>query len=131
MLYPIYVHLGDEQHAHGIEFPDFPGCFSAADDWQDIDRMAQAAVECHMAGENRPVPNPTVLEVLANNPRYQGGTWMLIDSDVSKIDPAPQRVNVSLPRYLLSQIDAYAEGQHLTRSGFLAKAAQRAMQENA
>jgi len=36
MLYPIYVHVGDKKHAHGIEFPDFPGCFSAADDWQEI-----------------------------------------------------------------------------------------------
>jgi len=32
MLYPVYVHLGDETHAHGVTIPDFPGCFSAADD---------------------------------------------------------------------------------------------------
>lgn len=32
MLYPIYVHMGDDKHAHGIVFPDFSGCFSAADD---------------------------------------------------------------------------------------------------
>jgi len=36
MLYPVYVQVGDKKHAHGIEFPDFPGCFSAADDWQEI-----------------------------------------------------------------------------------------------
>ncbi len=127
MLYPIYVHVGDEKHAHGIEFPDFPGCFSAADDWQDINRMAQEAVECHMSGENLPVPAPTALEKLAADPEYVGGVWMLVDLDVSRIDPAPQRVNVSLPRFLLSQIDEYAQAHHLTRSGFLAKAAQEAM----
>ena len=33
MLYPVYVHPGDESHAHGVTFPDFPGCFSAADEW--------------------------------------------------------------------------------------------------
>ncbi len=27
MLYPVYVHMGDEDHAHGITIPDFPGCF--------------------------------------------------------------------------------------------------------
>lgn len=127
MLYPIYVHVGDEKHAHGIEFPDFPGCFSAADDWQDINRMAQEAVECHMSGENLPVPAPTALEKLAADPEYAGGVWMLVDLDVNRIDPAPQRVNVSLPRFLLSQIDEYAQAHHLTRSGFLAKAAQEAM----
>ena len=127
MLYPIYVHIGDDKHAHGITFPDFPGCFSAADEWQEINRMAQEAVECHMAGEGLPVPQPTPLEKLAATPEYQGGIWMLVDIDVSKIDPVPQRVNISMPRFLLSQIDEYAQAHHLTRSGFLAKAAQDAM----
>jgi predicted RNase H-like HicB family nuclease len=127
MLYPIYVHVGDKKHAHGIEFPDFPGCFSAADDWQEINRMAQEAVECHMANENLPIPAPTPLEKLAGDRRYKGGVWMLVDLDLSRIDPAPKRVNISLPGSLLSQIDAYAEARHLSRSGFLAKAAQEAM----
>lgn len=127
MLYPIYVHVGDNKTSHGIIFPDFPGCFSAADEWQDIPAMAQEAVECHMAGEGLPVPMPTPLEKLTINPEYEGGVWMLVELDVSRIDPAPQRVNVSLPRFLLSQIDDYAQAHHLTRSGFLAKAAQDAM----
>jgi predicted RNase H-like HicB family nuclease len=128
MLYPIYVQVGDEKHAHGIEFPDFPGCFSAADEWQEINRMAQEAVECHMAAENLPVPAPTALEKLAANPRYEGGVWMLVDLDIARIDPTPKRVNISLPSSLLSRIDEYAQTQHLSRSGFLAKAAQEAMQ---
>jgi len=128
MLYPIYVQVGDEKHAHGIEFPDFPGCFSAADDWQEINRTAQEAVECHMAGENLPVPAPTALEKLAADPRYQGGVWMLVEIDTKRIDSTPQRVNISLPGSLLTQIDEYAQSHHLSRSGFLAKAAVEAMQ---
>ena len=120
MLYQIYVHAGDDKTAHGIIFPDFPGCFSAADEWQNIPAMAKEAVECHMAGEGLPVPDPTPLEKLMASPDYEGGVWMLIELDVSRIDPAPQRVNVSLPRHLLSQIDEYAQAHHLTRSGFLA-----------
>jgi predicted RNase H-like HicB family nuclease len=127
MLYPIYVHIGDEKHAHGIQFPDFPGCFSAADDWQEINRMAQEAVECHMAGEGLPVPAPTALEKLTANQQYEGGVWMLVDLDVRRIDPTPQRVNISLPGSLLTQIDDYAQAHHMSRSGFLAKAAQEAI----
>ena len=40
MLYPVYVHT-DEDTAYGLTFPDFEGCFSAADEMQDIQRMAQ------------------------------------------------------------------------------------------
>jgi predicted RNase H-like HicB family nuclease len=127
MLYPVYIQVGDEGHAHGIEFPDFPGCFSAADDWQAINRMAQEAVECHLAGESKPLPAPTALEILAADSRYEGGVWMLVDLDVARLDPIPKRVNISLPCSLLSQIDEYAQTHHLTRSGFLAKAAQEAM----
>lgn len=127
MLYPAYIQVGDKKHAHGIEFPDFPGCFSAADDWRQINRMAQEAVECHMAGENQPVPAPTDLEKLAADPRYKGGVWMLVDLDLSRIDAAPRRVNISLPGSLLSQIDSYAEARHLSRSGFIAKAVEEAM----
>ena len=55
------------------------------------------------------------------------GVWMLVDLDLARIDPAPKRVNISLPGSLLSQIDDYAQARHLSRSGFLAKAAQEAM----
>ncbi len=127
MLYPVYVHVGNAQYAHGMQFPDFPGCFSAADEWQDIPRMAQEAIECHMAGEDLPLPQATPLEVLAGRPEYTGGAWMLVEIDVSRIDPRPQRVNISLPRHLLAEIDRYASAHRLTRSGFLAEAAQAAM----
>ncbi|MGO3871130.1 MAG: type II toxin-antitoxin system HicB family antitoxin [Alcaligenes sp.] len=31
MLYPLHVHK-DEHSAYGARFPDFPGCFAAADE---------------------------------------------------------------------------------------------------
>jgi predicted RNase H-like HicB family nuclease len=82
MLYPIYVHAGDDQHAHGLILPDFPGCHSAADDWQAIPAMAQEAVECHLAGEPLSVPAPTPLVNLTDYPNYQSGVWMLVDIDI-------------------------------------------------
>ena len=39
------------------------------------------------------------------------------------------RVNVTLPEDILAEIDRYAERRGLTRSGFLARAAKRAMEE--
>jgi predicted RNase H-like HicB family nuclease len=131
MLYPVYVHPGDSVHAHGVTMPDFPGCFSAADDWQDLPRMVQEAVEVWCMGEDLDLPEPTALEKLTSNVEFSGGVWMLIDIDVTKLDTRanqrPVRINVSIPAGLLQEIDNAARAQGATRSGFLAKAARSAM----
>ena len=51
MLYPVYVHVGDSKHAHGVTFPDFPGCFAAADEWADLPAAIQEAVQAHFHGK--------------------------------------------------------------------------------
>ena len=128
MLYPVYVHVGDKKHAHGVTFPDFPGCFSAADSWEDLPAAIQEAVEAHFHGEPDAVPAPTSLEKLTTQPDYQdGGVWLLADIDLSRIDTKPVRLNISLPSNLVQEIDAWTEQNHMTRSGFLAMAAQKVM----
>ena len=127
MLYPVYIHLGDESHAHGASFPDFPGCFTAADRLDDLPKYAQEAVETWFMGENKVLPKASAIEHWADNPDYQGGLWMLVDIDVSKLETKSVRINISLPNALLDEIDNYAKAQGATRSGFLAQAAQKAM----
>lgn len=128
MLYPVYVHVGDGKHAHGVTFPDFEGCFAAADEWADLPSAIQDAVQAHFYGEPDAVPAPTPLEVLAKSPEYVGGVWLLAQVDLSQIDTRPVRLNVSLPANLVQKIDQWATDHHQTRSGFLAKAALQAMQ---
>lgn len=128
MLYPVYVYPGDANTAHGIVFPDFPGCHSAADEWEQIPAMCQEAVEAHFAGESvADVPAPSHLADLQKSNEYTGGVWMLADIDLGKLQAAPVRLNISLPANLVRQIDGYAESHGMTRSGFLAKAAAMAM----
>ena len=127
MLYPVYVHVGDSKNAHGVTFPDFAGCFAAADEWVDLPDAIQEAVQAHFYGEPEAVPAPTALAVLAADPQDSGGVWLLADVDVTRIDTRPVRLNVSLPANLVQQIDSWASAHHMTRSGFLAKAAQEAM----
>lgn len=129
MLYPVYVYPGDAKHAHGITFPDFPGCFAAADHWADVPAAIQDAVQVHFHGEGaQAVPAPTALEKLAADAQYQGGVWLLAEVDLSRIDTSPVRLNISLPANLVEQIDAYARSHGATRSGFLAQAARQAME---
>ncbi len=124
MLYPVYVHVGDERHAHGVTIPDFPGCFSAADEWESLPAMVQEAVEVYCDGEDLEIPKPTPLERLAHDPDYSGGVWMLIDIDVSRLSGKAKRVNITLPARTLAAIDQAAARLGDSRSGLLAKAAQ-------
>lgn len=127
MLYPVYVHLGDERHAHGVTIPDFPGCFTAADDWQDLPKNVQDAIELWCEGQELDLPKPTPLDKLAMDIHYQGGAWLLIDVDTSKLETKSVRLNISLPQGLVTKIDDYAKAHGATRSGFLAQAARLAM----
>lgn len=127
MLYAVYVHLGDEKHAHGVTMPDFPGCFSAADSWEELPAKIQEAVELYFEGEDLEIPRPTPLEELARRPEYEGGVWVMTDIDLSRVRPKAVRLNVTLAQPLVRRIDAYAKAHGESRSGFLARAAQEAM----
>lgn len=127
MLYPVYVYLGDEKHAHGAVIPDFSGCFSGADEWADLPRMIQEAVEVYFEGEDLEIPAPTPLGQVARDPEYVGGIWMLVEIDLTKVNTKSVRVNISLPANLVSKIDVYAQSHHMSRSGFIAQAAAQAM----
>lgn len=126
MLYPLYVHH-DEGSAWGGIFPDIPGCFTAADALADLPRMAQEAVQVHFDGEDMDLPTPSDISVWKDHPEYQDGFWMLVDIDLAQINTKPVRLNISLPAHLVKRIDRAAEAAHMSRSGFLAKAAQQAM----
>jgi hypothetical protein len=127
MFYPVYVHVGDKKHAHGVTIPDFPGCFAAADEWDGIPAAVLEAVQAHVLGDEDAVKAPTPLEALAKSTEYQDGVWMLVDIDLSKIDSRPVRLNISLPSNLVQEIDAWTKEHRMTRSGFIAQAAERAM----
>ena len=125
MIYPAFVHLGDEQHAHGVTLPDFDGCFSAADSYADIPIKIQEALELHFEGENLEIPTPSEIGQLETTGQYSGGVWMLVDIDISKLASKPQRLNVSLPSHIVKKMDEYAAKNHLTRSALIVKATER------
>ena len=122
MLYPAYVHKGDEAHAHGAELPDFPGCFSAADNWEDLPGAIQEAVEVYCEGEDMQVPQPSGIDP----DRDDDGMWIFVDIDLSKLDTTKQRINLSVPTNALQEIDDYASAHGQNRSGFMVQASLQA-----
>ncbi len=79
-----------------------------------------------MAEDNRDIPLPRPLAEHQANPEFAGWMWALVDVDVSLYDGRAEKINITLPRRLLSRID-YAKAHGATRSGFLADAARQAM----
>ena len=117
MLYPVYVYEGNESTAYGAEFPDFPGCFSAADELKDLPANLQEAVEVHYEGEDFEIAVPSRIEDLKG--KYDGGFWMMVEIDLSRLSMKTKRINITMAQNVLSRIDRVTDN----RSRFLTDAA--------
>lgn len=121
MLYPAFVELGDENHAYGVVLPDFPGCFSAADELSQLPARVQEAVELYFDGEDLPLPPPSDVALLRQRPEFNyDGLWMFFDIDTDRLGTC--RFQAQLPAPLLAAIDAHIKTHGGSRSGFLAEA---------
>jgi len=101
MIFPAYVHFGDDEHAHGVTIPDFDGCFTTADDYADVPRNIQDALELFFEEEGIEIPEPSDLNTLASDSHFSDGVWMLVDVDVGGYSSKPQRLSVSLPSHIV------------------------------
>jgi predicted RNase H-like HicB family nuclease len=125
------IHKDAESH-FGVSFPDFPGVATAGIDLDDARAMAEEALAFHIEGlveDGEAIPEPSSLEEIMADPDNRSGVAILIA--VKTEAPKVIRVNVTLPSDILEQIDRYAEAHGLSRSGFLAQAAKKAMVEAA
>ena len=120
MLFPIVIHK-DPESDYSVTIPDMPGCYTAGKTIEAAVANMQDAVECHYSGESV-LPVASSLERWLNDPDYGGGTWVLVDVDLSRLNVKSKRVNITLPENLLYEIDRYATQHNLTRSGLLSVA---------
>lgn len=125
--YTAIIHK-DEDSAYGISFPDIPGCFAAADDWEDVPAKAAEALDLWF--EDAPEVTPSSMGALLkrNDVRAaQADGATLITLPYIQMDGKQERANISMDRGLLRAIDATAKARSMTRSSFLASAARREM----
>lgn len=130
--YPIAIEPGDDKHAWGVVVPDLPGCFSAGDTLDEAIDNAREAIELWLESaldDGNDVPSPGKVAEHRKNPEFEGWLWAVVEVSPALLSTKTVRLNVSLPESLLYRIDNYAKAHHLTRSGFLAKAALDEMRE--
>lgn len=134
MEFPIAIHK-DDGSVYGVTVPDVVGCHSYGDTIEDAIRNAKEAISSHIEtlvelGESVDFTCSSI-EELAAREEFAGAVWALADVDITKLDSKPERINISLPRFVLHKIDTYVEKRHETRSGFIARAALEALAHEA
>lgn len=125
MRYPIYIEK-EKQSDYGVTVPDIPGCFSAGRTCEDALENAQEAILTHIEGlllDNDSIPVPSTIEALREKYKEKDLIWGIVPVDLSLLSKEVKRVNITLPKNVLSKIDTFAEKEGNTRSGLLANAA--------
>ena len=115
----------ERDSAYGLWFPDVEGCFSAADRETDILSNAIEALLLHLEDDEHPharevheiASAPLVAQDLAS------GSYLIAVPFLTAKNRSV-RVNLSLDKGIVDAIDAAARLRGLSRSGFLAEAAQ-------
>jgi predicted RNase H-like HicB family nuclease len=119
----------DEDSAFGVWFPDVEGCFSAGETIEEAVANAAVALRQHVeavesAGRRAPAARP-IDDVLRDEDVAAAVEAGAILFAVPLLADAGRtvRINISLDKSLVDQIDAAATARGLTRSAFLAQAA--------
>lgn len=123
--YTAIVHK-DENSAYGLTFPDLPGAFAAADDWDGIPAAAAEALDLWF--DDMPEVEPASLDAIRKRDDVAAelaAGAVLMPVPFIPADTAVQRVNITIERGLLRAIDETAKLRGMNRSSFLASAARR------
>jgi predicted RNase H-like HicB family nuclease len=132
MRFIIAIEPGDEDHAFGVVVPDLPGCFSAGDTLDEAFENAKEAIDlwCETVIEDGGmIPPGTSLAFHQASAEFVGWVWSVVDVPVERYLEPAEKIDITLPKVLLSRIDDYAKAHGSTRSSFLAHAAQQAMRQ--
>ena len=123
MTYFYAVVHKQEDSAFGVHFPDLPGCFSAADDVEQLVSNACEALELWFEDADENIA-PSSLEDVRNVAAADlaEGAFLVAVPYIRRTG-RQVRANISLDRGMLEAIDRAASERNLTRSAFLADAA--------
>ena len=130
MKFIIAIEPATPNTSFGVVVPDLPGCFSAGDTLDEAVSNAHEAIDlwCETIIEDgNDVPIGKSITVHQADPEFAGWVWAVVDVPVEKYLGPAEKINITVPRLLLSRIDEYARAHGASRSGFLVEAARQAM----
>ena len=126
--YPVVVYK-DPESDYGTEVPDLPGCYSAGTTLSEALEETREAIYAHLEGmakDGEVAPEPSDLSNIQAADDYADAiAFAAVEIDFNKVSVETERVNITLPKWLISSIDA----SEPNRSRFLAEIASKAVQE--
>ena len=116
----------DGNSAYGVQFPDVPGCFSAADDMDDLIRNATEALALWFEDTDVPAARPLseiridkdVADALAEGA-------FLVAVPYIQLTGRSKPTNFTADAGLLDALNATAKARGLTRSAYIADLVRR------
>ncbi len=124
MRYPVAIEPGTDTAAFGVVFPDLPGCFSAGDTLDEALVGAEEAAAAWLDAtldSGGAIPAASGLDTIRSNPDYAGWIFAVVTVDPDALDDTTERVNITLPRRVLTRLDFQARAAGESRSGYIAK----------
>jgi predicted RNase H-like HicB family nuclease len=126
--YPVVVYK-DPDSDYGTVVPDLPGCHSAGSTLSEALEETREAIYTHLEGmakDGEVFPRPSDLSAIRESGEFSdAAAFAVVEIDVNRVSAETERVNITLPKWLISSIDA----SESNRSRFLAESAIRALQE--
>ncbi|MEO5372920.1 MAG: type II toxin-antitoxin system HicB family antitoxin [Alphaproteobacteria bacterium] len=126
LYFPAIVESGEEP-GYSVFFPDLPGCTSAGDTIELAAINAEDALRGHLAlmlRDNDPIPTQRPLDQIEHDPDVTEVARIMVRAD---LPGRSIRLNISMDDGLVEAVDREAAARGMTRSGFLADAARRAL----
>jgi len=123
MEYISYLHK-DRKSDYGVSFPDFPGCITGGRTLDEARRLAPQALALHIKGmieDGDPIPEPSTVDDVADDPALKGAVAFLVKVDLGA--ERAERFNITARRSQMEEIDRLAEREGLTRSAYMVHAA--------
>ena len=130
MTSSIALQRKDPDSDFGVDFPDFPGCITAAGSLAEAKRRAAEALQFHIEGmieDDEPIPAPSGVEDIAADPDNADALPFVVTVDVP--EDRAVRVNLTVRESFLRRLDAAARARRLSRSAFILRAAEAAMRQ--
>jgi predicted RNase H-like HicB family nuclease len=121
----------DPNSDYGVEFPDFPGCVTAAEDLEEVPRLAEEALRFHLEGlleDEEALPAPRRLEEVMADPENREALALLVNLPDA---PGRVRIDLTLPEDTVRKLDDQARSRGLSRSAFLLAALEDAVRKSA